>query len=349
MELRSESSCRLSKILPINEPMITTYTQHAHLLSILGIYDFTYSWIFSNYIQLYINKDYKHNWSDFYFPFPYELRSVDTCKWIKSQKLDRKITVKWSSIIDFVIDCVNSNNYVHTMINYFYLPVSDRYNRKNLNHDILIYGYDLEEDILYVSDFFKNGVYNNEKISFSDFSLAYAKYDQAINNDYLNEMIYLYKLNKQYDYKFNIKNITNSIKDYLTCNIPEYWNNYNADNKEAIVFGMDIYSTLRNYINIVISKEESYFDIRPFYLLYDHKKMMYLRLKFMNKQGYFLKIDYNQNIVCINEIMVMAKTLVNLITKYNYSRKITLKDRMIELLSDIEKKEYYVLKQYILD
>ncbi len=44
------------KVLPVTYPMITTYTQHAHLLSILSNYECTYPWIFSNYIQLYINK-----------------------------------------------------------------------------------------------------------------------------------------------------------------------------------------------------------------------------------------------------------------------------------------------------
>ena len=42
--------------LPVSYPIITTYTQHAHLLSILTGCDLTYDWIFSNYIQLYINR-----------------------------------------------------------------------------------------------------------------------------------------------------------------------------------------------------------------------------------------------------------------------------------------------------
>lgn len=68
--------------LPVTYPMITTYTQHAHLLSILTSYESNYDWIFSNYIQLFINRDYKHNWGDFYFPLPYTLRPSDSCGWI---------------------------------------------------------------------------------------------------------------------------------------------------------------------------------------------------------------------------------------------------------------------------
>lgn len=58
--------------MPVSYPMITTYTQHAHLLSILTHYECAHPWIFSNYIQLFINKDYKHHWGDFYFPLTYE-------------------------------------------------------------------------------------------------------------------------------------------------------------------------------------------------------------------------------------------------------------------------------------
>ena len=66
-----------SKRLPVSYPMITTYTQHAHLLSILTHYECAHPWIFSNYIQLFINKDYKHHWGYFYFPLTYELRPSD--------------------------------------------------------------------------------------------------------------------------------------------------------------------------------------------------------------------------------------------------------------------------------
>lgn len=159
MKKNIKSGLLTRKILPVNYPMITTYTQHAHLLSILTYYEYTKGWIYSNYIQLYMNRDYKHNWGDFYFPFPYELRPSDTCKWILSQKIKRDTVIKKGSVIDFIIDSINSDNYVHTMLNYYYVPVSVHYKKTHSHHDMLIYGYDLDKKIFHVADFFRYGKY----------------------------------------------------------------------------------------------------------------------------------------------------------------------------------------------
>jgi hypothetical protein len=347
MELKKDSKELIKKVLPVNYPMITSYTQHAHLLSILSNYECTYPWIYSNYIQLYINEDYKNNWGDFYFPFPYELRPSDTCKWIFTQKIHRDVVnCKWESIINFIIECINSNNYVHTMINFFYVALSSRYNKVHLNHDILIFGFDLNEEVLYVSDFFGVGKYSYEKISFLDFSRAYSSYSLSKNQDYLNGMVYLYKFNAKSDYQFSIKNISNSIKSYLYSSIPEYWDCYNRDNREDIVFGMEIYTTLKNYIAKKRSSRESDIDIRPFYMLYDHKKIMLLRLKYLYGHNYYK--NYNsENIIGITEIETQASDVVNLLIKYNVSKNNIILDKVVNILNNIEKNEKNILEQYI--
>lgn len=348
MELVKAREYYKNKILPVSEPMITTYTQHAHLLSILTYYSMAHPWIYSNYIQLYINEDYIHNWGDFYFPFPYELRAPETCKWIDFQKMNRSIVAdKWETIIDFIIECIDSNNYIHTMINYFYIPVSDRYNQSNLNHDILIYGYDGDTKELYVSDFFQNGKYSNQKISFHDFSQAFSNYYLATNSDYLQKMIYLYRFNETCDYKFSIKNITNSFKVYLNSDVPEYWDIYNNENKANIVFGRNVYTTLKNYAARIKLEEEDHFDLRPFYMMYDHKKIMCLRLKYLMETGYFKSLDYDEILLKANEIESDARNLVNLTIKYNYSKNIAVIDNINNMLEDIEKNEFHNLKQFI--
>lgn len=282
-----------------------------------------------------MNKYYKDNRADFYFPFPYELGFADTCKWI--------------SVIDFIIDCINSNNYLHTMINYFYVPISKHYNKFVFNHDVLVYGYDSNEEMLYILDFFNDGKYTSKRISFSDFNQAFSKCNILSDEDYLHGMVRLYKFNNKYDYKFNIKNIVNSIRSYLFSNIPEYWDIYNTDDMEDTDFGVEIYTTLKNYIINKMSKGEDYIDRKPFYMLYDHKKIMCLRLKYLNEQGYFKKYDNNNNIIEFTKIETKAKIMVELIIKYNISKNTDLMDRIISLLDDIEKREYDILKQYIVD
>ena len=332
-------------ILPVKYPMITTYNQHAHLLSILMNYHFTKSWIYSNYIQLYINRDYKHNWGDFYFPFPYELKPSDTCKWIISQKIKREIAVsKWESITDFIIDNINSHNYIHIMVNYYYVPLSDRYKKQYSLHDMLIYGYDLNKKLFYVADFFMYGKYSYETISFLDFEQAFYTYNQTTNRDYLNGLIYLYSLNENCDYEFSIHNIKNALKAYLHNIMPEYWNKYNYKNSENIVFNREIYTTLKNYVTEKMC-EQSEIDIRPFCLLMDHKKMMNLRIRYLCDQGFYKYNNYNE---CqLNEIENKSKIVVNTLIKYNITRNTTYRDKIITLLNYIDEKEFDVLQQYL--
>ena len=348
MKLINENKRSIKKILSISDPVITSYTKHAHILSIIENYEQVYPWIFSNYIQLYINKDFKYDSNDFYFPYPYELGFADACKWIQDQKIDKSfIYSKWKSVIDFIIDCIDSNNYVHVMINYFYVPVSRTYNKNDFYHDILIYGYDSDEEILYFRDFFNSQKYSSAKVSFSDFSNAFSQGNISSKEDYLHGMVRLYKFNNDYNYKFNIKNITNSIKSYLSGSTPEYWEIYNVGDRENTVFGIEIYTTLKNYIIRQASEGEFNIDIRPFYLLYDHKKIMCLRLKYLDEQGYFNYCNNERNIIAATEIEVQAKRVVNSVIKYNISKNIDLVSRITNMIDDIRHKEYEILKQYI--
>jgi hypothetical protein len=347
MDQKKASYNNVQKILPVSEPMITTYTHHAHLLSILTYYEQAYPWIFSNYIQLFINKDYKNKWGDFYFPLPYELRAPETCKWLVTQKLNRSLVEsKWSSVIDFIKECIDTENYVHTMINYFYVPISDRYKRLNFIHDIFIYGYDTEKKELYVSDFFKGGKYSKQVISFEDFTLAFSCYQFAENNDYMHQLVYLYKFNNNCDYQFHIQNVVKSIRMYLFGQVPEYWEQYNNGNRQEIVFGTQIYMTLKNYA-VRLKQEGEYFDIRAFYLLYDHKKLMTLRLKYLKEQNYLMVMENDINISKAEETEAKARDIVNLLFKYLFNKNTREIDRVINLLEEIEKEEYKILSQYI--
>ncbi|MGI6669149.1 MAG: hypothetical protein ACOX4M_07055 [Acetivibrionales bacterium] len=331
------------KILPAKYPMITTYTQHAHLLSILSNYENTYDWIYSNYIQLYINRDYKHNWGDFYFPLPYEIRPSDSCKWILTQKINRDLAeTKWESFVHFVIDRINAGQYVHTMLNYYFVPFSIRYMRMNLHHDILIYGYDMSKEILFVSDFFNFGIYSYEELSFSDCLKAYNTYNLTTNPDYLNKMIYLYTFNESCDYKFDIMNILNFIKAYINGTTPEYWELYNEYNKPDIVFGIQVYESLSNYIGNVTSYDPHEIDIRPFHLLSDHKTMMCLRFRYLSEKGYYNVSD--SLLADLYEIEARMKKLINIVLKCRISRDKSYKDKIQKELADIANKEFNILK-----
>lgn len=336
------------KILPVSYPVITTYTQHADLLSILGNYEQTQPWIFSNYIQLYLNRDFNHNWGDFYFPLPYELRPSDCCKWIYSQKISREfIREKWNSIVAFIIDSINMNNYVHMMVNRYYIPAYWHYQKSSTMHDILVYGYDLEEESFYVADFFKYGKYSFERVSFQDFSQGYMTMGETTNpgQDFFNARVYLYEYNPGCDYSFSFENITTAIRAYLNAETPEYWNMYNRDNKQDIVFGREVFSSLKNYLVRMKPDSQSSVDIRPFYMIYDHVRIMDLRVRYLIEKGYLNKHQGEKALEGFGRILENANTLVNLIIKYGMTKNSALIDRAAELLETIQKNQHAALSQ----
>ena len=337
-----------NKFLPISEPMITTYTQHAHLLTIIGNYKFTYPWIFSNYIQLYINKDYiKHSWSDFYFPFPYELRPSDTCKWITSQKIQRDVVFnKWGTFLNLIIDCINSDTYIHAMIDNYYIPFKENYLIRHFLHDILIVGYDLNKKVVFGYEFSEQGRYCCKEISFNNITKAFQVYDTENNPDYLNKTIYLYRINEDSDYMFDIRNIINSIKAYLYAKVPEYWEMYNNENRDEVVFGVDIYGVLKDYSIRNSQMESSYIDIRPYYLLYDHKKLMAIRIKYLLENNYLLKI--NETILDrFSKLEEKTRRIIYLLLKYNETKQIGIINRITIFLREIEIEEKEALTNLI--
>lgn len=114
------------------------------------------------------------------------------------------------------------------------------------------------------------------------------------------------------DYEYNLKNIYNYIKQYYYSIVPEYWTIYNNCDRSRAFFGMDFYNKLNNYL---VNSKGKKIDIRPFYLLYDHKKMMKLRLQYL--------ITHTKNLQLPEEIFKYCDLLiekneivVNLMLKY---------------------------------
>ncbi len=328
--------------LEISDPIITTYTHHAHLLSILGCYPQTYPWIYSNYIQVYINKGYlKHSWGDFYFPFPYEIWPADTCKWLYISKVSRNsFDGEKENLINFILKALLDKTYITVGLNHSFLTrVSDLM----VNHTTLIYGIDMVNKTLYVSDFFQYGKYERERITFSEFFDAFYNYKDNYQDGRI--MIYLYKFYAECNYKFSIANIENSINSYMENKTPEYWMMYNNVNRNDIVFGRDIYKTLFSLIEYAELQEE-YIEIVPFYLCLDHKRMMIKRFHYLEELECYKPFSFEEIIRRMEVIIKKSENVVNLLVKYNLSKKTTILSRVKTNLLDVMQMELDVLRNY---
>ena len=331
----------MSNILQISTPTITTYTQHAHLLAILESNHKTDDWIYSNYIQLYSNRNLnENNWADFYFPMPYESKPFYICKWLDCQTINRDILNTYcTDIIRYIIDLIDNGYYANALINYKYLSKSPYSN--NRLHDVLIYGYDVETEMLYCADFmFGKNMYKFSTCSFGEFRDSY--YDKYLSeqDSYFGHNFCSYKLNQNSDYEFHIQNTIYWLEKYASSECPEYWNGFNFCNKKNIVWGIDIFDSLGLYISEIDNNE---IDIRFYCLMRDHKRMMCKRLEYMRKIVHFDPIYINMYYDLYKECDILIK----MILKYNISKEITILNRITQKIKYIKEKEFSILNELI--
>ena len=94
---------------------------------------------------MYLNKDSSVNFGgEFYKPMTYEVNFFEICKWIKFQKIRRNL------IVDDKQKCIKS------------FPNNNHY------HYALIYGIDLEKNIVYAQDVFY-GIIETKELTVDEF------------------------------------------------------------------------------------------------------------------------------------------------------------------------------------
>jgi|BioPla2DNA2_1021312.scaffolds.fasta_scaffold40047_1 hypothetical protein len=123
-----------------------------------------------------------------------------------------------------------------------------------------------------------------------------------------------------------------------------YWSIYNSKNGDDIVFGMDFYKVLIEYIKICVG--DLYVDGRPFYLLYDHKRLMQYRMEYLANNGVHKNL-YKKLSEDYKDLVEQAETLQLFVQKYKVAKRDTLASKIINCLQSMEMKEVEILKPLV--
>ncbi|WP_124066119.1 hypothetical protein [Clostridium sp. E02] len=332
------------KLLPIKYPPITSYPHHANILSILSCNEENLIWFYNYYFQLAIKKK-PNNRLDFnigYSIIPF----IKNCPIVTFHGLSREfIRKKWDNITDFLIDGINSGYYIYLVVDKFFVPVyEDQYMKYHTYHDIMVFGYNIQNQKFNVADFFKNSKYSYEESEFSKVAEGYYASDEF---DWLHGVILL-KKDKSYQPNFNTNILKNYINDYLTSynsNARTILINTWLNNKEY-AFGLQVYDVLENHLKEILSRNVE-FDIRPYHVLWDHKRMILLLIKYLFKKGYLQNADY----FYLGFILVEKKTLIlrNLLLKYKFSQNKGLIEKAMIKLREISAKEQQLLQKFMVN
>lgn len=310
-----------SVVLPIKYPIVTSFTYHANLLSILGTKRSTYEWILSNYIQVYCYKEIsKHYFGDFYFPGINQIYPAENCPWITRQLIHVNTLKNLNiQILDFIMQSIDDGYYVNIVLNHFYIKSSIYYQNEKLPHDVFITGYNKRERVFYANDFLfrENVQYADTTITFDEFIEAYEDCSPEHPHNLYKGIIYLLKLKESADFTWNEHNLIHSLRNYYEGKMPEHWEMYHDPEEPEVVFGMNMYDALVLYLEEGIEKKFDNLDHREYFVMADHKHLMMERLSYFKEKIPHLRDHFVTLEKQYKDIHQIANDVVALIVKFD--------------------------------
>lgn len=270
-------------------PPVLLFAHHFIPTTIICAYDNTLDWYYSNFIQLCIPRQFnpRAEFLNFYPAFMTEQNSV----FLTLYKLNEKLaSINENNLIDHIIDWLNNNFYFVSFINGAEIPGTFLHSVKDDRLlEAFIFGYDREEELFQLLGFNRLREIKVINITFNDFKKAFFS---SKTKKLLEEPVWtfgdefcitLYQFNKNAKYKLDRGHIANQIKEYLNSeNSATHYRVLNT-NKIDYLFGMDIYEVLIDYLS---EKELSKIDFKIFHGLWEHKRIMMERIKYLTGLNY---------------------------------------------------------------
>jgi hypothetical protein len=338
-----------SKKLPVTYPMITSWQWHATLFSILSNEENARKWIFSNYIQLRCyNIEEIFTGDDMLLAdiMPGSSSLIECPYLITSLLTKQQIESYCGNIIDFIIKTIDLDGYVYGVFDEAKI-LSDFEVDYKFPHELFIYGYDMEKEIFYVGDFTFKDRYSYSTVSFEDVRRGYevisAPEDHMFKDDYKGTRG-LYVIQKNVNtayYDVDTGLIRDTIKEYLSSADTKNHFRMMRNRFGDTTFGVKVYDRVLDRINKQMEKKEPDFDIRALHVMYDHKVLMYERLKYLMANGY---LNYDQDLLDTYQLVVKNMlTARNLLIKISINGNVSDASRFKMYFGIAKEKEVAVL------
>ena len=323
------------------DPPIRSYLHHAYPLSILSSCDEYLPWFRSNFIQLFSEAP---DHLDFLTPMMTHLDNPQTyfSPLLSVTRLNRQIInfidlSSRDSTLRFVLDCLTDGYYVDLEVDEYYLPDRSAFKRYHESHSLLIFGYNSDEEKFRTIGYDQNNNYKRQNINFSMVLQAYGILE---NKNHMSLVSYLPQptvtRTRIVEYKFNVELVSEMLKDYIYSN--------NTLDSLRLILRFDYNSESRAFgINAIGRLEfepnegSDFIDPRSTYCLWEHKKCMVDRIRFLETAGY---LDQSASFAFkYAEIEGLAKTLSLLAIKFNLQNRGSILQRMRKLKKELIERE----------
>ncbi len=298
------------KILDMQAPIISSYTSYGVLFSIMP--ETTWPWIMNHFIQI----RYECGWG--IFAFDNHQMFLSYCPCLESYIVPRKILKSYykKSFKEFIIEVINQDNYLFLYVDRYYLPVFSKFHNKHSIHELLIYGYNLEKNEVYIADNLPNGKFGKAVCSFEEIFKAY----WGINDespDFQTQFLVI-KQNPKIKCELDMEQIRLSLKNMI-----ESRPTIDLFNPQEHKFGFEALEYMKVYTEEFFKKNHQ-IDIRPFHFMYEHIILMKLRVEYLFKES-----------KCI-EIQEINKRLEELEDEYTHIRNKSIKDNITRRFENID-------------
>ncbi len=309
----------MKKILPIVTPIVNTYTSYGTLFSIIP--QDTIPWVVSNFIQL----NYVEDWD--MVTFDCHRMFLSNCPSISFYEMPREILLNGTqkSFKDIIVEAIDDGRYLFIYADRFYIPITPQYQKYHFQHEIFVYGYDLENNLVFVADNFRYGKFSFEKCGFSEFEEAFM--NMSVDYPFMSTIRFL-MVNENSQCRVNINQIIHGLDSYI--NSKESIDIVGPSNMK---YGLSIY----DYFGKNMKREEVILDIRFFHILYEHKLLMEMRLDFLIENGY---VDENEFMVeQAKNLKQKSLILRNMVVKYCISPKKELYNNIYSKLINLKEED----------
>lgn len=313
----------MSSLRICTTPPVKVYHHHAFCLGIILTEPEGFKWILNNYIQVCYYNNMPYYAFDYYMDYP-------TCQPVFEREHinDDMFVMSKIKVMKYIINALNTGRYVTACVDEFYIPERSAYMYSHFDHNILIYGYDNVTKKFNTCGYNDQGKYKQLEISYSDIKKS-SPHD-----------IDLLKIRKGFEYQVNIEDVIRQIRQYLNL---ENTAQVGAYPKEGLYVGLNACIELQDNF-YKDSQELKQLDMRPVCLLFEHKKLMYERIKYIGKT---YSIDVEKVLQQYDTIVKQSEILKQMVLKYEIRRSIEVGIAIDKKFSRIFAEEKECLEEFL--
>lgn len=293
------------------------------------------NWFYTNYIQLHSSDDLWQKYDvslDYYCGTNCFERYDIFNPWIVQNYVDMRILGE-NDIIGFIIRCIDNDFYPCVMLNEKYIPGKWAFCFRDFDHENMVYGYNRSKNLLYLMGF-------NKEQKFVPFSLSFDVFEQAYKTLLTHHEIRLMKFEVQmHIYELNPVVITRVFTEYLNSTDSSYREDLRI-NQSSRIFGISIYDAILN-------NAERLSDKRIAYSIYEHKKIMTLRMDYFHLRGLFSDKDYEELHSMATALENESNKLLFMCIKYKISSSETVLEKIRQKVEQIKQNDIVFTKRVI--